>query len=194
VTFGERVWDENPSNVQPSNASRGLVVSTALPLQAWVGGRARTKGSLDHIGHGRMRENIAGSKAWRSTVVETVVRTLGGSFGPGGPSGWWEAADGPLAASLTVYLSRPASGPMASAPYPTSIRTGDLDKLQRNVGDALTDTGVIADDSLIAHWSAWKLWATTGQQVGALIRVWDLSEPQALTGLDAGTVSAQVGP
>lgn len=170
-------------------------VSTALPLTVWVGGRARTKGSMRHQGAGRMVEQVKGSSAWRAQVVETVVRTLGGSFGPSGPSGWWEAACGPVAASLTVYLPRPASLRQASAglrwDWPISIYDGDLDKLERNVGDALTDTGVIKDDSQIVHWSAWKLWAPEVDQVGALVNLVEVGDSAMLGGLDIGAASSQ---
>jgi len=37
----------------------------------------------------------------------------------------------------------------------------DLDKLQRALGDALTQAGIVRDDALIVEWSARKLWGTT---------------------------------
>lgn len=37
----------------------------------------------------------------------------------------------------------------------------DLDKLQRALGDALTQSGVLRDDALIVTWVARKSWATT---------------------------------
>jgi Holliday junction resolvase RusA-like endonuclease len=46
-----------------------------------------------------------------------------------------------------------------------------LDKFQRNVGDALTDSGWIGDDSQIIAWFAWKAWADGAGAVGALIRL-----------------------
>jgi hypothetical protein len=55
-----------------------------------------------------------------------------------------------------------------------------VDKLQRNVGDALVDVGLIADDSLIVAWRAAKLWAPDPLQAGALILVRPvLAEPRA---------------
>ena len=37
----------------------------------------------------------------------------------------------------------------------------DLDKLQRALGDALTQAGVLRDDALIAQWTAVKLYGPT---------------------------------
>ena len=37
----------------------------------------------------------------------------------------------------------------------------DLDKLQRALGDALTQAGIVRDDALIVEWSARRLWGTT---------------------------------
>ena len=45
------------------------------------------------------------------------------------------------------------SAPRAKATAP------DLDKLCRAIGDALTQSGVLRDDALIAEWVARKQWA-----------------------------------
>lgn len=74
-----------------------------------------------------------------------------------------------VAVEATFTYQRPAghygSGRNAgvvkdSAPlYKASVP--DLDKLQRAVGDALTQAGVLRDDALIVEWSAIKLWGET---------------------------------
>lgn len=46
--------------------------------------------------------------------------------------------------------------------FPTGRGHGDLDKQQRGIGDALVDSGVLADDSLIVHWCSRKHWAAEG--------------------------------
>lgn len=145
-----------------------------LPLRVWVGGRARTKGSLRWQGT-RAVEQVAGSKGWRETVAGTVLRVLGSTPGPGGPVVTWEPHGGPVAVSLTVWLPRPAS--RAAEPYPTRRTDGDLDKLARNVGDALTDAAVITDDTMVVHWSAWKLWAPSPERSGVLIEVVAVDAP-----------------
>lgn len=144
---------------------------TVLPLAVWVAGRARTKGSMRQQGR-RMVEQVAGSKAWREQVVQTVLRQCGAVSGPGGWSRWWEPEDGPVVVGLTVFLPRPASRRGEWSGWPISIYDGDLDKLCRNVGDALSDTKVIEDDRQIVGWApAWKLWAPSPDRAGAWITV-----------------------
>ena len=154
------------------------VLPSALPLQVWVPGRARTKGSLYVRGHRAngsaiLAEQVRGSKGWREQVVETVLRQLGATFGPAGPVVNWGPYVGAVAVRLAVLLPRPASGRGAVRPYPDQLRDGDLDKYQRNVGDALTDTRIIADDGQIIYWQASKEWAdpTAGRHPGAWIEV-----------------------
>lgn len=147
------------------------------------------------IPQGQISHNAAGSaystnakrlKPWRAAIAKAVIT---------------QAADVPTitepsALSLVLYLPRPKkhyrTGKYADvlrddAPqWPTAHQLGDLDKHQRSVLDALTEAGLIADDSLIvAAWPAWKTWATADQPPGARIAirpVWDalLAEFEAL--------------
>jgi hypothetical protein len=154
-----------------------------LPLRVWVAGRARTKGSLKVVGRRAngsavLGEQVAGSKAWRSAVVETAVRALGGRFGPGGPVLPYEPLSGPVLAVLWVRLPRPARRSDVEAhPFPVEITDGDLDKLQRNVGDALVDAGVLKDDKLIVEWRARKDFAPSPLDAGALIELHPAGDP-----------------
>lgn len=144
---------------------------SVLPLSVWVAGRARTKGSLRPQGH-RLVEQVAGSKGWREIVAQTVLRHCGATPGPGGFVRWWEAERGPVVVGLTVFLPRPAGRGREHADWPVQQRDGDLDKYQRNVGDALTDTQVIADDAQIVGWApAWKVWAPDASRVGIWLTV-----------------------
>jgi hypothetical protein len=150
----------------------------ALPLSVWVAGRARTKGSLyvrgkRANGTAILAEQVKGSKSWREQVVETVLRQGGAAFAPGGPVVPWVPWSGPVAVRLLVWLPRPATGIGATSAWPDYLRAGDLDKYERNVGDALTDTQVIADDGQVVHWDAWKMWAdpSGGRHQGVQIDV-----------------------
>lgn len=149
-------------------------------VRVWVAGAARTKGSLrgeltpgvTSTGARRIRmvESVKGSSAWRAATVQAVMAALGGVASPSGPRlpcRPWSVA---VEVGLCVWLPRPATSRADS--WPTSQRTGDVDKLQRNVGDALVDVGLLADDSLIVSWLApTKLWAPSPLQAGALILV-----------------------
>lgn len=148
----------------------------ALPLRAWIPGRARTKGSMRVRGYrpngtAILAEQVKGSKGWREQFAGTLLRQLGAQPSPGGPVLAHPPYVGPVAVRLCVWLDRPASGPGVTSEWPDRLRDGDLDKYQRNIGDALTDVQVIADDGQIVHWSAWKMWAPSAEQVGALVEV-----------------------
>lgn len=146
------------------------------------------QGQISHSATGHAYStNAKRLKPWRSAIAKAVIS---------------QAADvptitEPAVLSLIVYLPRPKkhyrTGRFADvlrddAPeWPTAHQLGDLDKHQRTVLDALTESGLIADDSLIvAAWPAWKVWATPEQPAGARIEirpVWDvlLAESEALT-------------
>lgn len=104
-------------------------------LSFTVHGTPKPKGSLRHIGHGRMVEQVNGSKEWRETVAWAARQAHSGP-----------ALDGPLIVTAIVYLPRPKTNRDA---YPTKRWSGDSDKHARNINDALVDAGVIVDDSLI---------------------------------------------
>lgn len=126
------------------------------PFSLGVVGRPRTKGSMRHQGHGHMVEQVAGSAAWRQLVAEQLAGVLGQEQGPDGPVRRYLPYDGPVNVRAHFMFVRQGAD---SNPYPTKIGYGDLDKLSRNIGDAMVDAGVIVDDSLIVAWELSKAWA-----------------------------------
>ena len=95
-------------------------------------------------------------KAWRNAITQTALATLPAD---------WEPIDEPCELIVNFYLPKPAS---AKRSLPTV--SPDLDKLIRAVGDSLTDSGVVVDDSRIVRISARKLYAI-GIEPGATIEV-----------------------
>jgi Holliday junction resolvase RusA-like endonuclease len=95
-------------------------------------------------------------KAWRNAITQTALATL--------PSDW-EPIDEPCELIVNFYMPKPAS---VKRSLPTV--SPDLDKLIRAVGDSLTDSGVVVDDSRIVRISARKLYAI-GIEPGATIEV-----------------------
>lgn len=102
-------------------------------------------------------------KPWRATVAETAL-----AHGWGGDA----VDDGPVALKITFTFCRPASHygkqglKLSAPPYPHTGH-GDLDKLVRAVGDALT--GIVwRDDRRIVACSARKEW---GMSPGAKIHI-----------------------
>lgn len=95
-------------------------------------------------------------KAWRKAITQTALATLPAD---------WQPIDEPCELIVNFYLPKPAS---AKRSLPTV--SPDLDKLIRAVGDSLTDSGVVVDDSRIVRISARKLYAI-GIEPGATIEV-----------------------
>lgn len=149
-------------------------------MALWASGIARTKGSLRVIGYRHsgspvMGEAVTGSGEWRRVVAAAFLHARGAEPGPGGWSGGVAPLCGPVRVVCAVALPRPSTGHGASSEWPDTPGRNDLDKLERNIGDALTDAGVIDDDARIVHWDASKVWAPTPFEVGAWIEVWDLT-------------------
>lgn len=104
-------------------------------------------------------ESSKRTKPWRADVKAAALAATRGHDLP---------LTDPVAVSVRFRFPRPAShygtGRNAgrlkpSAPlYAMSARCGDLDKLCRAIGDALTDAGVLRDDRLIVAWHAVKVY------------------------------------
>ena len=134
-------------------------------LRTYVSGRPRSKGSLkiwctrgrDH--KVRVEEQVAESGAWRKRVAAHVQREVLRT---------WEAMprlEIPVELRV-VYFFRREDEDHPTLPRPTAITVGDLDKLDRNIGDALTSSGLIKDDKYIVRIMSEKRW---GAQAGAQI-------------------------
>lgn len=110
-----------------------------------IDGIPKPKGSLRHVGHGRMVEQVKGGKEWRQHVA-TVAR----QHAPDLP------LTGPVEVMLIVRLPRPKT---VRRDLPTSQHAGDIDKHARAILDALTDAGIWADDSQVVELRAIKRYA-----------------------------------
>lgn len=136
-----------------------------------VAGRARTKGSLDAVrrpdGGTYMRENNPQSKPWRAKVARVCREYQLAEFGA------LRRFEGPAEVRCVFFLPRRESvngglAPTSDTEWPTSIVTGDTDKLLRNVGDALLKpskkseipycSALLEDDSQIVSWFGLKIW------------------------------------
>lgn len=124
-----------------------------LPLLAkWVAAGAcgwpRPKGSLDFHRNGHVAENNNMSKPWRQTMAAAFrqVTSVRGSR-PGRwtcKPGW--PLDEPVIVSAIFVFPRPAKCMFG---FPATRDTGDLDKLMRNLLDAMGDANVYVDDSRV---------------------------------------------
>jgi Holliday junction resolvase RusA-like endonuclease len=109
------------------------------------------------IMHGRIVQvNSSKHKAWRKAIVQEAIATLPDD---------WQPIDEPCELIVNFYLPKPKT---VNRQLPSV--SPDLDKLIRAVGDSLTDSGVVTDDSRIVRISARKLYAE-GIPPGATIQV-----------------------
>lgn len=123
----------------------------------WVPGTPQPKGSLRHVGHGRLVESAKGLADWRRAIADAA---------------WTyrlqqEPCTGAVAVTLDFYLPRPASHYRggdrsrelrATAPKRPAKRP-DIDKLTRAVLDAVTDAGLWRDDAQVTWVRASKDYA-----------------------------------
>ena len=99
---------------------------------------------------------------WRAAVTKAAKAAVG----PG-----WVPRDGPVSVRGIIRLPRPAKSKFGDLP----AGPPDLDKLQRAIGDALTNSKVITDDARIVHWDIRKAWAT--DKPGATITITEMRTP-----------------
>jgi Holliday junction resolvase RusA-like endonuclease len=121
-----------------------------------VTGNPASQGS-HAIMYGRIVQvNSSKHKAWRKAIVQEAIATLPDD---------WQPIDEPCELIVNFYLPKPKT---VDRQLPSV--SPDLDKLIRAVGDSLTDSGVVIDDSRIVRISARKLYAE-GIAPGATIQV-----------------------
>jgi Holliday junction resolvase RusA-like endonuclease len=121
-----------------------------------VTGNPASQGS-HAIMYGRIVQvNSSKHKAWRKAIVQEAIATLPDD---------WQPIDEPCELIVNFYLPKPKT---VDRQLPSV--SPDLDKLIRAVGDSLTDSGVVTDDSRIVRISARKLYAE-GIEPGATISV-----------------------
>lgn len=110
--------------------------------QTFIPGVPKPQGSksagVGRSGKAFLREDNKGTKPWRKRMVEQLQGDDGKPL---------IVFDSAVWVRLRFVFVRPKSHPLMS--LPTSKRLGDVDKLTRNVLDALTQAGVIADDKFV---------------------------------------------
>lgn len=112
-------------------------------------------------------------KAWKASVCDAAHQVADG-----------RPLDGCLRVTLAFYLERPSShygsgknagDVRASAPRRPWSKP-DVDKLQRQILDCLTQSGLIRDDSRVVSCVADKWYAALGQPTGARIVVEEMGQ------------------
>lgn len=146
--------------------------ASAQQLAVFVPGRPAPQGSIRAIVHkstGRavaIKDNNDRQKTWRADIREALLDDTGQpriAFG-----------DAAVAVELRFVMPRPASTPKRRTP--PAIRKPDVDKLARNLLDALTSAGVVADDARVVRLVAEKRLAEIGETAGCHITITPLED------------------
>jgi Holliday junction resolvase RusA-like endonuclease len=164
--------------------------------EVWVPGLPKTKGSLTFKGKEYVEENVKGSARWRRLVASAVRADLVRRHGvrPGLPPAnhltipvgvrlqFWLPESAEPRADVTG-LDRATRESASIGLGPIKSGSGDLDKLVRNVLDALTDAGAYRDDVQVVRVIADKMVrdGVTPSTPGVLILAWTMPPNQVLT-------------
>lgn len=125
-----------------------------------VYGEPAPQGSKRHVGGGRMIESSKKLPAWRKAVTQAARQVA-----PKQP------LDEPVTVAAVFWLPRPKK-PRWNVP----AGPPDTDKLQRAIGDALEQAGLIKNDSRIIKWeNPEKRWSTNTEPPGAHITITPLT-------------------
>lgn len=140
-----------------------------------------SKKAIHHRTTGRiiiMEDQNARVRSWRQAVKETALQAMHDIGVDGFP------LTGPIFIHITFYLKRPATHYgtgrnaqvlKASAPeWPAKMP--DLDKLQRASFDALTESGIWADDGQVVIAHITKAWASHNRAPGGKFEITDLDQ------------------
>ena len=130
-------------------------------VSVFVPGRSAPQGSKQYVGHRGGKPVLTESSrrlgAWRDAVAWHVHAARRG-----------RVLAAPVHIDVLFILPRPQALPV-SRPTPAMTKIPDLDKLTRAVFDALTMSGLIADDARITRLSAAKRYAEPHEKPGAHI-------------------------
>jgi len=153
------------------------------PLDIIVQGTPITKGSVQpwRTKHGKAVSVDARLQSWEAAIRGTAVSMMTASG--------LKPYDCPI--SITGEIRVPRTDKIHDLPAWQTAKTsggGDLDKLQRAIGDALQTTnsrypgrnreGVISNDSRIIHWQISKRYADETRPEGVYLTIRPISTPE----------------
>lgn len=133
-----------------------------MTFNLWVPGKPLPKGSLRHIGNGRMIEQTK-VKDWMKEIRSHILEIYPNPV---------PLFQSPVRAEITFWFPRPLAAKNRLYPHMRSV--GDIDKLVRAVLDALQPV-VLADDSLVVSLMANKFYEADGKPQGAWITIEEMT-------------------
>jgi len=128
-----------------------------MKLSFFVAGHPVTQGSKrafvnKHTGRAALLDdNRAKLVNWRHDIADEARKAWRGR----------ETEKGPVIMRLQFYLPKPKSAPKKRVTYPIGKRSGDLDKLERAVFDAISGV-IILDDAQVISCCHSKAWGEPG--------------------------------
>jgi len=170
------------TEVSPEVVGSGLTSQTSGPavsageagpagpaLVITVHGKPAPQGSKRHVGRGVLVEQSTRVKPWREAVKAAALEARAPRI-----------EDRPVTLEIVCCFDKPKSAPKRRRTWPITRSSGDVDKLQRAIFDALCDAGIFKDDSQVISVTAEKVYIDALDAPldvpGAVIRVWDITE------------------
>lgn len=148
-------------------------------LACHVDGTPATKGSYKPVRNRRTGKTLlVGMNRHEHEWRARVAREVRSQWFTQHPTRPMPHLDTPITVRVVFLLPRPKSVSLASRPWPTVAP--DVDKLARCLLDALTDSGLIKDDSRVIHLDARKHYADPPRgQVGADFTIQTLDKEES---------------
>lgn len=142
----------------------------------FVSGNARTKGSMESKGRGKMVDKPATytRMALVRERLEADLKIRQMMFA--GVYPW----SGRVGVRITSYMQAAGTGKQGwlerAKAWLISKLCGDVDKQARLVLDCLTEAGVVVDDGQVVHLEGYKRLAQPGMIPGQQIQVWTIGD------------------
>lgn len=132
-----------------------------MTLTCTIPGRPEQQGSKRNLGRHSIEAN-PNLAPWRADAIWRLQKAMQEQM--------VVQFTGPVEVVATFVYARPRShygtgknaGKVKAGAPMWKTSAADLDHLQRALGDALTQAGVLRDDALIVHWDARKMWGAGG--------------------------------
>lgn len=128
-------------------ARESSVTQVGDVLVVTVFGKPVTQGSKVRTRWSVRDDNAERLRPWREAVKQAALGALAGA----------DRLEGPVSVAVVFTFDRPKSAPKSRPCWPVTRSSGDVDKLQRAIFDALTDAGVWRDDSQVIDVRARKV-------------------------------------
>ncbi|WP_276652426.1 RusA family crossover junction endodeoxyribonuclease [Corynebacterium vitaeruminis] len=130
-------------------------------IQFFIQGIPIPQGSHRKTRSGHIIDSNPRLKKWRDTIRQTASANR-----PPQP------IDKPVEVTAVFAFQRPKHTKFPD--YPAGKGPGDLDKLERAIGDGLEQSRILTNDARIVTWRTHKRWCVPGEHEGCIIQIKEL--------------------